>query len=153
VLAEYWLGIGHGTVAAQKLGQTPRRKIDALFTEYPILLLPEFPTAIASLGDAYRPTADQLVMLQGVIRNSWSQYRELLRALVRTLLEETAGEPRVNADAALRMVTAHRRLDPDYAWATLEAECSARAAGKDPGMEGVTPVESKPATAPELRTH
>jgi hypothetical protein len=53
-------------------------------------------------------------------------YREILRALVRTLLDETAGEPRVNTDAALHLIAAHRRLDTDYAWAAVEAECSAR---------------------------
>ena len=130
VLAQYWLAIGRGTVAAQKLVQAQPRKAELLFVDYPILLLPEFPTAMASLGDAYRAGAERLASLQGTVRNNWQAYRELLRALVRTLLDETVGEPRINADAALRLVSAHRRLDADHAWAALEAECSARAAGK-----------------------
>ena len=129
VLAQYWLAIGRGTVAAQKLVQAQPRKADLLFAEYPILLLPEFPTAMASLGDAYHAAAERLATLQGAVRGNWQTYREILRALVRTMLDETAGEPRVNADAALRLVSAHRRLDTDYAWAALEAECSERAAG------------------------
>jgi hypothetical protein len=130
VLAQYWLAIGRGTTAAQKLLQAQPRKADLLFADYPILLLPEFPTAMASLGDTYRAGAERLATLQGTVRNNWQAYREILRVLVRTLLDETAGEPRVNADAALRLVGAHRRLDSDHAWAALEAECSARAAGK-----------------------
>lgn len=130
VLAQYWLAIGRGTVAAQKLMQAQPRKAELLFADYPILLLPEFPTAMASLGDAYRPGAERLATLQGAARSNWQVYRELLRALVRTLLDETVGEPRINADAALRLVGAHRRLDADYAWAALETECAARAAGK-----------------------
>jgi len=129
LLAQYWLAIGRGTVAAQKLVQAQSRKVDLLFVEYPILLLPEFPTAMASLGDAYHAAAEQLAIRQGAARSNWQTYRDNLRELVRTLLDETAGEPRVNADAALRLVSAHRRLDTDYAWAAVEAECSARAAG------------------------
>jgi hypothetical protein len=110
--------------------QAQPRKAELLFGEYPILLLPEFPTAMASLGDAYRAGAERLASMQGTARNNWQVYRELLRALVRVLLDETVGEPRINADAALRLVSAHRRLDADHAWAALEAECSARAAGK-----------------------
>ena len=64
---------------------------------------------MASLGDAYRAGAERLVNLQGTVRNNWQAYREILRVLVRSLLDETAGEPRVNADAALRLVGAHRR--------------------------------------------
>jgi hypothetical protein len=81
---------------------------------------------MASLGSAYRTSAERLVLLQGAARNSWQSYRDLLRSLVRTLLDETAGEPRINADAALRLVTAHRQLDPGATWAALEAECSQR---------------------------
>jgi hypothetical protein len=130
VLAQYWLAIGRGTVAAQKFVQAQPRKTELLFAEFPILLLPEFPTAMASLGDVYHAGAERLAILQGTARSNWQVYRETLRALVRTLLDETVGEPRVNADAALRLVSAHRRLDADYAWAALETECSARAAGK-----------------------
>ena len=128
--AVYWLAIGRGTVAAHQFAQTPPRKADRMLAEYPILLLPEFPTAMASLGEAYRAAAERLAVLQGTIRSNWNAYRELLRALVRALLEDAAGEPRINADAALRLVGAHRRLDGDQAWTALEAECSARAAGK-----------------------
>src|SRR6185369_17108971 len=98
----------------------------------PILLLPEFPTAMASLGDAYHAAAEQLAIRQGAARSNWQAYRDNLRALVRILLDETAGEPRVNADAALRLVSAHRRLDTDPAWTALEAECGERASGKAP---------------------
>jgi hypothetical protein len=48
------------------------------------------------------------------------------------LLDDAAGEPRINADAALRLVAAHRRLDADPAWTALEAECGERASGKPP---------------------
>ncbi|TMQ20330.1 MAG: hypothetical protein E6J90_16585 [Deltaproteobacteria bacterium] len=102
VLAQYWLAIGRGTVAAQKLVQAPPRKDEQLFAEYPILLLPEFPTAMATLGDGYRAAAERLPILQAKTRNNWQGYRELLRTLVRGLLDEAAGEPRINADAALR---------------------------------------------------
>jgi hypothetical protein len=54
---------------------------------------------------------------------------------VRSLLDEASGEPRTNADAALRLVVAHRQLDSDQAWAALETECAARAAGKPPDSE------------------
>jgi len=52
---------------------------------------------------------------------------------VRGQLDEAAGEPRINADAALRLVSAHRTLDADPAWTTLEAECAARLTDKPPG--------------------
>jgi hypothetical protein len=129
VLAPYWLAIGGGTIAAQKLMHAPARKAEQLLAEYPILLLPEFPTAMASLGDTYRAAADRLAIMQGNARSNWQTYRETLRALVRLLLDEPAGEPRVNADAAQRLIAAHRRLDSDHAWVELEAECSARASG------------------------
>jgi hypothetical protein len=135
VLAQYWLAVGSGTIAAHKFVQTPPRKVDLLFAEFPILLLPEFPTAMASLGDAYHAGAERLAILQGTIRSNWKAYRETLRTLVRTLLDETIGEPRVNADAALRLVSAHRRLDSDYTWAAVESECSARAEGKAPSNQ------------------
>lgn len=130
VLAQYWLAIGHGTVAAQKLVQAPPRKAELLLAEYPILLLPEFPIAMTTLGEGYRVAADLLPVLQAKSRNNWQGYREQLRALVRMLLDETAGEARINADAALRMVVAHRQLDSDHSWAALETECGERAAGK-----------------------
>lgn len=126
-LAPYWLAIGDGALAAQKLLQAPARKADQLLSEYPILLLPEFPTAMASLGDAYRPAAERLATMQGSARSDWQTYRATLRALVRLLLDATEGEPRVNADAALRLVSAHRRLDSHATWTELEAECGERA--------------------------
>jgi hypothetical protein len=132
VLGQYWLAIGRGTAAAHAFVQAPPRTADRLLAEYPILLLPEFPTAMASLGEAHRAAAERLAVLQGTARSDWQAYRELLRALVRGLLDETVGEPRINADAALRLVTAHRRLDADPAWTALEAECGERASGKPP---------------------
>jgi len=133
VLAEYWLAIGRGIAAAHAFVQAPPRTADRVLAEYPILLLPEFPTAMASLGEAHRAAAERLAVLQGTARSNWQAYRELLRALVRGLLDEPTGEPRINADAALRLVSAHRRLDADPAWTALEAEAGERAAGKAPG--------------------
>jgi hypothetical protein len=133
VLAEYWLAIGRGTAAAHAFVQAPPRTADRVLAEYPILLLPEFPTAMASLGEAHRAAAERLAVLQGTARSNWQAYRELLGALVRGLLDETTGEPRINADAALRLVSAQRRLDADPAWTALEAEASERASGKAPG--------------------
>jgi hypothetical protein len=130
VLAEYWLAIGRGTAAAHAFVQAPPRTADRVLAEYPILLLPEFPTAMASLGEAHRAAAERLAVLQGTVRHNWQAYRELLRALVRSLLDETAGEPRINADAALRLVSAHRRLDADPAWTALEAEAGERASAR-----------------------
>jgi hypothetical protein len=46
---------------------------------------------------------------------------------VRTLLDEPHGHPGVNADAALELVIDHRRLDSDFSWAAVEAECRERA--------------------------
>ena len=57
VLAAYWLAIGRGTAAAHAFVQAPPRTADRLLAEYPILLLPEFPTAMASLGEAHRAAA------------------------------------------------------------------------------------------------
>jgi len=128
-LAPYWLAIGSGALAAQKLHDSPARKAEQLLSEYPILLLPEMPTAIASLGETYRAVADRLATLQGTARGDWQAYRENLRALVRLLLDSSDGERRVNADAALRLVSAHRRLDAHAMWTELEAECE-RAAAK-----------------------
>jgi hypothetical protein len=133
VLAAYWLAIGRGVAAANAFVQAPPRTADRLFADYPILLLPEFPTAMAALGEAHRAAAERLAVLQGTARGNWQAYRDLLRALVRGLLDETAGEPRINADAALRLASAHRRLDADPAWTQLEAECSQRASGASAG--------------------
>jgi hypothetical protein len=128
-LAQYWLGVGRGMEAAQAMQQAQPRKAEALLVQYPVLLLPEFPTAMASLGHTYAAAADRLAVLQGTSRTNWQQYRDNLRGLVRNLLEDPSGEPRVNADAALRLVSAQRRLDADPSWTELEAECSAQADG------------------------
>jgi hypothetical protein len=125
-LSQYWLAIGRGTEAAQRFLEASPRIAHRLFADYPILLLPEFPTAMASLGEPQRVAAGRLASLQGTLKSDWQAYRDVLRALVRLLLEDSSGEPRVNADAALRLVAAHRRLDSDYAWAALETECRAR---------------------------
>ncbi len=122
-LAQYWLGVGSGIEAANKFVQATPKAAGQLFAQYPILLLPEFPTAMASLGEEYRVAAEQLARAQASLKNNWSAYRDAMRALVRVLLEERAGEPRVNADAALGLVVDHRRLDSDYSWAAVEAEC------------------------------
>lgn len=141
-LAQYWLGVGRGMEAAQALQQAQPRKAEALLVTFPVLLLPEFPTAMASLGHTYAAAADRLAVLQGTTRTNWQQYRDNLRGLVRSLLEDTAGEPRVNADAALRLVAAQRRLDADPSWTELEAECAAQAeAGRAPSELGRAPSE------------
>ena len=127
VLAQYWLAIGRGAEAAQRFGEASPRTAHRLFSDYPILLLPEFPTAMASLGETHRAPAERLATLQATLKGNWQVYRDVMRALVRTLLDDTAGERRTNADAALRLVVAHRRLDSDYSWAALETECSSRA--------------------------
>jgi hypothetical protein len=85
---------------------------------------------MAWLGDAHRAAAESLVVLQASLKNDWRAYRDVLRALVRALLDEPAGQPVVNADAALALVVSHRSLDPDYSWAAIEAECRARVAGR-----------------------
>jgi hypothetical protein len=128
VLSQYWLAIGRGTEAAQRFVEASPRTAHRLFSDYPILLLPEFPTAMASLGNTHRAAAERLISVQATLKSDWQAYRNVMRALVRMLLDDTAGEPRVNADAALRLVLAHRRLDSDYSWAALETECGARTA-------------------------
>jgi hypothetical protein len=125
-LSQYWLAIGRGRQAAERFVEASQRTALQLFEEYPILVLPEFPMAIASLGDKHRAAAERLPSLQAALKSNWPVYRDVMRTLVRMLLEETAGAPRVNADAAHRLVVAHRRLDSDYSWAALETECSAR---------------------------
>jgi hypothetical protein len=85
-----------------------------------------FPTAMSALTEQHRAAAERLASAQAMLKIHWQKYREVVRALVQLLLDETAGDPKVNADAAYRLVVAHRRLDSDYAWAALETECSAR---------------------------
>jgi hypothetical protein len=126
-LSQYWLTIAGATEAAGQFVAATPRSASALFAVYPILLLPELPTAIASLGDAYRAAAPRLASLQATLKSNWDSYRGVMRALVRALLDDAAGEPSTNADAALELVIAHRRLDPDFSWAAIEAECRARA--------------------------
>jgi hypothetical protein len=53
-------------------------------------------------------------------------HRDATHALVRTLLDDRASEPRVNAAYASVLVAEMRRLDGDPIWAQLEAECRAR---------------------------
>ena len=83
---------------------------------------------MASLGEPHRAAAERLVAAQASFKTSWQAYRGVLRALVRALLDDEGGEPRTNADAALRIVVAHRRLDTDYSWFAVETECRARTA-------------------------
>lgn len=128
-LSRYWLAVARGAEAAEQYIQTPARRAPQLFSQYPILLLPEFSSSMAWLGDTHRAAAESLVVLQGSLKNDWRAYRDVLRALVRALLDEPAGQPVVNADAALALVVSHRSLDPDYSWAAIEAECRARVAG------------------------
>lgn len=127
-LSRYWLAITRATEAVNRFVQAPPRSASALLAEYPILLLPELPTAMASLGQAHRVAAERLVGLHGTLKNDWQAYRGVLRALVRALLDEPHGDPRVNADAALELVVAHRRLDSDFSWSALEVECRGRRA-------------------------
>jgi len=130
VLAQYWLAIGRGTEAAQKFQTASPRVGQQLLVEYPILLLPEFPTAMISLGEQFRGVAQRLANAQAEFKSNWHGYRDTMRTLVRMLLDEQVGERRVNADAALRLVIAHRRLDSDYSWAALETECAAAVLAK-----------------------
>lgn len=125
-LSKYWLTIARGTEAANRFAEAPPRSAASLFADYPVLLLPEFPTAMASLGDGHRAAAARLASLQVTLKSNWGTYRGVMRALVRALLDEEAGEPTTNADAALELVLAHRRLDSDFSWAAIEAECRAR---------------------------
>jgi hypothetical protein len=130
-LAQYWLAVMRGTEAANKFVETPPRVAERdhvkLFADYPILVHPEFPTAMASLGELYKIAAERLVALrQGMKSNNWSAYRETMRLLVRAILDEQAGEARLNADAALNLVLDHRRIDSDFSWSAIEAECRER---------------------------
>jgi hypothetical protein len=126
-LSQYWLAIARATEAVNRFVQAPPRSAGSLFAAYPILLLPELPTAMASLGPAHRAAAERLVGLHGTLKNDWHAYRGVLRALVRALLDDPHGDSRVNAAAALELVVAHRRLDSDFSWAAVEAECRERA--------------------------
>lgn len=131
-LAQYWLAVMRGTEAANRFVELPPRIAERdhakLFAEYPILIHPEFPTAMASLGERYRLAAERVVALRQVMKsNNWSGYRAAMRALVRELLDETAGEPRVHGDSALELVVEHRRADTDFTWSAIETECRERA--------------------------
>jgi hypothetical protein len=130
-LAKYWLAVMGGTEAANRFVElSPRiaeRDHVKLFTEHPILFHPEFPTAMASLGEPHRIAAERLATLrQSMKSNNWSAYRLAMRILVRALLDEQAGESRVHGDSALELVIAHRRVDTDYTWSAIEAECRTR---------------------------
>jgi hypothetical protein len=123
MLSRYWLTVGRGSDAATMFAQMPNAR---LFTEYPILALPEFPAAMATLGDAYAPHAQVLWQIQTQLRSQqWSVHRDATRALVRTLLDDRASDQRVNAAHAYALIHEMRKLDPDPMWAQLEAECRA----------------------------
>jgi hypothetical protein len=126
VTAQYWLGVLRGSQAVERFLETPARIAGSLFAEFPILLMPEMPLAMSSLGDRFRDAAERLVEQQAALKNNWPVYRDVLRALVRALLDDTTGEARTNADAALQLVVQHRRADSDYTWAAIENECRER---------------------------
>ena len=126
-LSQYWLAIARASEAVTRFVQAPPRTASSLFAEFPILLLPELPTAMAALGQPHRAAAERLIGLHGTLKNDWHAYRGVLRSLVRALLDEPSGDARVNADAALELVIAHRRLDSDFSWAAIETECRAHA--------------------------
>ena len=125
-LPRYWLGVARGTEAANAFVQTPPQAAVGLLSQYPILALPEFPAAMATLGEAHRVAAQALWQLQETFKIDYS-WRNVIRPLARTLLDDRGGDPRVNAHAALALVVEIRRVDRDPAWATIEAECRARA--------------------------
>ena len=123
LLARYWLSIGRSTDAATLFARSPTPR---LFADYPILALPELPAAMLTLGSEYIAAAQALWDLQTKLRSrEWQTHRQAMAALVRTLLDEQAGEPRVNVAHATALVAEMRRLDADPVWATLEAECRA----------------------------
>lgn len=125
MLARYWLAVGRGADAAALFAETANPR---LLAAYPILALPEFPAAMLTLGGTYARSAEALWKLQTQLRGQqWQAHREATRALVRTLLDDTASEPHVNAACAQALVNEMRRLDSDPIWAALEAECRARA--------------------------
>ena len=119
-LARYWLGVARASEAIGAFAHAAPRAQLPLFATYPILALPELPSAMQA------PVAEALIAAQAKLKASWQQYRDVMRALVQALLDDTHGEPRVNADAALALVVEHRRHDSDYSWAKIENECRAR---------------------------
>jgi hypothetical protein len=124
MLARYWLSVGRGTDAATLFAKSPTAR---LLSDYPILALPELPAAMLTMGGAYAAAAQALWQLQTQLRGQqWHAHREATRALVRTLLDDRASDPRVNAAHAFALVSEMRRLDNDPIWAQLEAECRAR---------------------------
>jgi len=130
-LAKYWVAVMGGAEAANTFVEMPPRIAERdhvkLFTEHPILFHPEFPTAMASLGERHRIAAERLAALrQSMKSNNWSGYRVAMRILVRALLDDQTGNSRVHADSALELTIAHRRVDTDYTWSTIEAECRTR---------------------------
>ncbi|HEY5933370.1 MAG TPA: hypothetical protein VIU61_01970 [Kofleriaceae bacterium] len=131
-LAQYWLAVMRGTEAANRFVEMAPRVAERdhakLFAEFPILIHPEFPTAMASLGERHRLAAERVVALRQVMKsNNWSGYRDTMRALVRQLLDEPGGESRVHGDSALELVVEHRRADTDFTWSAIETECRERA--------------------------
>jgi hypothetical protein len=124
MLARYWLNVGRGTDAATLFARSPNPR---LLAEYPILALPEFVNAMLTLGNGFMRSAQALWDLQTQLRGQqWQAHREATAALVRTLLDDSTSEPRVNAAQAVALVTEMRRLDADPIWAQLEAECRTR---------------------------
>lgn len=124
LLARYWLAVGRASDAAMLFARSPSPR---LLADYPILALPELPAAIETLGEAYAPAARALWQLQADLRGrAWQAHREAMHALVRTLLDDRASDPRVNAAHAAVLVAEMRRLDSDPCWAQLDAECRAR---------------------------
>ena len=124
-LSRYWLTVGHGNDAATMFTQAPNPR---LLAEYPILALPEFPAAMATLGGPYAQGAQILWQLQQQLRGQqWQAHRDATVALVRALLDDRASDTRVNAAHAMAIVDEIRRLDSDPIWIQLDAECRAKA--------------------------
>jgi hypothetical protein len=124
-LSRYWLAIGRGNEAANAFLAAPPLTAVTLLAQYPILALPEFPAAMAALGEAHRAAGHALWQLQEQYKTDYS-YRTVVRPLVRMLLDEQVGDGRVNAHAAMPLILHMRTIDRDPAWAQLEAECRAR---------------------------
>jgi hypothetical protein len=124
-LARYWLAIGRAHEAASAFLAAPPHSAVTVLAQYPILGLPELPAAIATISEAHRPAAHALWQLQEQYRADYS-YRAVVRPLVRLLLDERAGDLRVNAHAAMSLILHMRTIDRDPAWDQLEAECRAR---------------------------
>lgn len=124
-LSRYWLSIGRGHDAAAAFLTTPALTAVTLLAQYPILALPEFPAAMAAIGEQYRSAAHALWQLQEQYKSDYS-YRTVVLPLVRMLLADQTGDLRVNAHAAMPLIMHMRTIDRDPAWVQLEAECRPR---------------------------